>query len=98
MTPPGKRQRSYLEVLADILMACPDTRTALYFRSGATWARFHSPKYLPMLLSQGLIRRETENAQIYTVQRGVDAYILTPKGERYLKLIAEAKKLLGIGD
>ena len=98
MPMPGKRVRTYFEVIANILSACPDTKTTLYLRSGLTYPAFIGPRYLPLVLRQGLVRVEKKGPGTYTVQRGTDAYLLTPKGARYLELLKQIKELLGIGD
>jgi len=96
LTQHGKRRLGYLEVIEKILKACPGPKTTLYSRSGLTYYAFHSPRYLPLILAQGLATIERDNVHSHTVQRGTNAYIITPKGERYLHLIAEARKILGI--
>jgi len=94
----GKRVRTYFEVIASILGACPDTKTTLYLRSGLTFTAFMGPRYLPLILRQGLARVEKKGPGTHTVQRGADAYLLTRKGGQYLELLKQIKELLGIGD
>jgi predicted transcriptional regulator len=93
-----KHRRSYTEILESILQACPGVRTTLYTRAGIPWAKFHGTDYLPLLISQSLIRVAENHNHSYAVYRNTTVYILTSKGEQYLKLMKEAKELLGIGD
>jgi len=94
----GRRmhKRSYMEVLETILQTCPTTKTTLYIRSGLDYSTFRGPRYFQLLLKRGLIRQETNHADLYTTYRNVEAYLITSKGERYLQLIAEAKEILGL--
>lgn len=97
MTTTGKGFRSYMEVLETILKACPNTKTTLYTRAGISWGAFIGQRYLQLLLKRGLISHDANHEQMYPVRQWGSFYTLTAKGERYLKLIAEAKELLGIG-
>jgi predicted transcriptional regulator len=98
LTQRGKHRRSYTEILESILQACPGVRTTLYTRAGIPWAKFHGTDYLPLIIKQGLVREAENHEHLHSVYHGVKVYTLTPKGERYLKLMKEAKDLLGISD
>jgi len=96
MTTRRKHRRSYLETLESILKACPGVRTTLYVRAGIPWAVFHGSDYLPLLLRQGLVVVDKDPKHSHSVYKNIDTYTLTSKGERYLHLIAEARKILGV--
>ena len=89
-----QHRRSYLEILESILRACPGVRTTLYVRAGIPWARFHGAEYLPLLLRQGLVVVDKDPKHSRSAYKNIDTYTLTSKGERYLHLLAEARKLL----
>lgn len=91
-----KRRLGYLEVVEKILKACPGVKTTIYSRSGLTFYTFNSPRYLPLVLKEGLARIAEDHEREYSVYLGANIYLLTPKGERYLKLMKEAKELLGL--
>lgn len=98
MTKQTRYKRDYFAILAEIIEQCPNSVTNLHWRTGLNYTTFIGPSYLKLLCKQDLLKPVIGQAERFGHQKNTIIYIPTPKGERYLELMKEAKKLLGIGD